>query len=106
MIRPHAERPDAGIAFAVRALIHLASLFPEALDLRQVGRDVDQVVTLLGKGTKQFWLCDAHTQSPASSSQRSFKTCWEKPGATVYYPPSPPRPHQPPEVVAEAGSCR
>jgi hypothetical protein len=51
-IRPHTKQPDAGIAFAVRALIHLASLFPEALDLRQVGRDVDQVVTLLGNGKR------------------------------------------------------
>jgi hypothetical protein len=41
---------DVGVAFAARFLIRLTSLLPEAVNLRQTARDVEQVAEILTCG--------------------------------------------------------
>lgn len=43
-------QPDYNMVYAARFMIRMASLLPEACDLHQVGRDVEQVAVMLTQG--------------------------------------------------------
>lgn len=45
-----AKGPDVAMVFAARFLIRLASLLPDEVDLRQTGRDVEDLASRLDEG--------------------------------------------------------
>jgi hypothetical protein len=47
-------KPDVAIAYAARCLIHLASLLSHAVDLRQVGKDVESLAKVIAQSMYHF----------------------------------------------------
>ncbi len=57
-----------GVAFAARMVIRLTSLMPDAVDLRQTGRDLEAVTKILAKGEYNAVQADASAGLPVRAA--------------------------------------